>query len=359
MPQRTGSATLPLHGGRAPRWLFDRMRQLAPAIAEVIVLEHGRSVFLQRLSDPYWFQAFGCVLGFDWHSSGVTTTVCGALKEGLAPRANDLGIFVAGGKGKVSRRTPSELMTFGERLGMDGERLAYNSRMAAKVDSAAVQDGFGIYHHSFFLTTEGEWAVVQQGMRDNDGTARRYHWLGSQVKDFVNEPHAAIASDGQTQKVLNMVATESSPARAASTEFARQEPRVIDREIARVITMALPSRHWVDIKRDVNPAHLRKVLVATYEASPQNFEQLLAVPGVGPKAVRALALVADVVYGSPASMRDPARFSFAHGGKDGHPYPVNRAVYDHSVDWLRDAVNKARIGHSDKLSALKRLAEWK
>ena len=358
MPQRTGSATLPLHGGKAPRWLFDRMSQLAPAIAEIIILEHGRSTFLQRLSDPYWFQAFGCVLGFDWHSSGVTTTVCGALKEGLAPRAHELGIFVAGGKGKVSRRTPSELMTYGERLGMDGARLAYNSRMAAKVDSAAVQDGFGIYHHSFFLTIEGEWSVVQQGMRGNDGTARRYHWLGSQVKDFVNEPHTAIASDAQGQPVLNMVAAESSQARSASTEFARQEPRVIDREIARVITMALPSRHWVDIKQDVNPAHLRKVLVSTYEASPQNFEQVLAVPGVGPKAVRALALVADVVYGSPASMRDPARFSFAHGGKDGHPYPVNREVYDHSVDWLRDAVNKARIGHSDRLKALKRLADW-
>src|SRR5687767_243279 len=358
MPQRTGSATLPLHGGKAPRWLFDRMAQLAPAIAEIIILEHGRSTFLQRLSDPYWFQAFGCVLGFDWHSSGVTTTVCGALKEGLAPRERELGIFVAGGKGKVSRRTPAELIAYGDRLGMDGARLAYNSRMAAKVDSAAVQDGFGIYHHSFFLTIEGEWSVVQQGMRGNDGTARRYHWLGSQVKDFVNEPHSAIASDAQGQPVLNMVASESSHARSASTEFARQEPRVIDREIARVITMALPSRHWVDIKQDVNPAHLRKVLVSTYEASPQNFEQVLAVPGVGPKAVRALALVADVVYGSPASMRDPARFSFAHGGKDGHPYPVNREVYDHSVDWLRHAVNKARIGHSDRLKALQRLADW-
>ena len=358
MPQRTGSATLPLHGGKAPRWLFDRMKQLAPEIAEVMIIEHGLSIFLERLSDPYWFQAFGCVLGFDWHSSGVTTTVCGALKEGLAPRADDLGIFVAGGKGKVSRRTPFELATFGARLGLDGDRLGYNSRMAAKVDSAAVQDGFGIYHHSFFLTRDGEWAVVQQGMRDNDGTARRYHWLGSQVKDFVNEPHTAIASDAQSQTVLNMVAAESSEARAASTEFARQEPRVIGREIARVITMALPTRHWVDIEKDVNPAHLQKILVSTYEASPKNYEQLLAVPGVGPKAVRALALVADVVYGSPASMRDPARFSFAHGGKDGHPYPVNRAVYDHSVEWLREAVSKARIGHSDRLQALKRLADW-
>jgi hypothetical protein len=175
MPQRTGSATLPLHGGKAPRWLFDRMAQLAPAIAEVIVLEHGRSEFLKRLCDPYWFQAFGCVLGFDWHSSGVTTTVCGALKEGLARRGGELGIFVAGGKGKVSRRTPSELIEYGARAGIDGARLAYNSRMAAKVDSAAIQDGFGIYHHSFFVSSEGEWAVVQQGMRGNEGTARRYH----------------------------------------------------------------------------------------------------------------------------------------------------------------------------------------
>lgn len=358
MPQRTGSATLPLHGGRAPRWLFDRMSQLAPAIAEVIVLEQGRAEFLKRLSDPFWFQAFGCVLGFDWHSSGVTTTVCGALKEGLSHRSNELGIFVAGGKGKASRLTPSELIRYGDRLGMNGERLAYNSRMAAKVDSAAVQDGFGIYHHSFFLTSEGEWAVVQQGMRDADGTARRYHWLGSQVRDFVNEPHAAVASDAKADTVLNMVAEDSSKARDASAEFARQEPHHIDREIARVITMALPSRHWVDIKRDVNPAHLRKVLLSTYEAHPQNFEQLLSLPGVGPKAIRALALVADVVYGSPASMRDPARFSFAHGGKDGHPYPVNRVVYDGSVDWLKDAVSKAKIGQTEKLSALKRLSDW-
>jgi hypothetical protein len=251
-----------------------------------------------------------------------------------------------------------ELIEYGQRLGLDGARLAYNSRMAAKVDSAAVQDGFGIYHHSFFLSSEGEWAVVQQGMRDKDATARRYHWLGSQLKDFVDEPHAAVASDARGESVLNMVAAESSAARNASAEFSRQGPRIVDREIARVITMALPSRHWVDIRKDVNPAHLRKVLLSTYEANPQSFEALLAVPGVGPKAVRALALVADVVYGAPASMRDPARFSFAHGGKDGHPYPVNRDVYDHSVDWLREAVNKAKIGHTDRLKALKRLAEF-
>ena len=359
MPQRTGSATLPLHTGRAPAWLFGRMARLAPEIVEAIVLAHGRSAFLERLSDPHWFQAFGCVLGFDWHSSGVTTTVCGALKEGLAPRATDLGLYVAGGKGKTSRQTPNELQEFGARLGMDGDRLAYNSRMAAKVDSAAVQDGFDIYHHSFFLSSDGEWAVVQQGMREHDGNARRYHWLGSRVSDFVNEPHAAIASDAQEQMVLNLVAAESADSRTASAEFARLEPRLVDREIARVITLALPSRHWVDVQKDINPAHLRKVLLSTYEAAPQNFEEMLAVPGVGAKAVRALALVAEVVYGSPASVKDPARFSFAHGGKDGHPYPVNRDVYDHSVEWLREAVSKAKIGRSEQLHALQRLADWR
>jgi uncharacterized protein len=359
MPQRTGSATLPLHSGRAPAWLFGRMTKLAPEIVEAIVLEHGRHAFLERLSDPRWFQAFGCVLGFDWHSSGVTTTVCGALKEGLAPRAADLGLYVAGGKGRTSRETPNELQAIGATLGMDGARLAYNSRMAAKVDSAAVQDGFGIYHHSFFLSSDGEWAVVQQGMREGDGTARRYHWLGSRVSDFVNEPHAAIASEATEQTVLNLVASESANSRAASAEFARLEPRLVDREIARVITLALPDRHWVDIEKDINPAHLRKVLLSTYEANPRNFEELLAVPGVGAKAVRALAMVAEVVYGAPASMRDPARFSFAHGGKDGHPYPVNRDVYDHSVEWLREAVGKAKIGRSEQLDALKRLADWR
>lgn len=331
------------------------MAKLAPEIVEAMVIAHGRRVFLERLTDPYWFQAFGCVIGFDWHSSGVTTTVCGALKQGLADRAGALGIYVAGGKGKTSRQTPAELLRIGAELGVDGVRLAYNSRMAAKVDSAAVQDGFGIYHHSFFYSVDGEWAVVQQGMRAHDSSARRYHWLGSLVRDFVNEPHAAIASDEREQLVLNMVAGESVEARVRSTEFARVEPKVVDREIAKVITLALPNRHWVDLRKDINPAHLRKVLLSTYEAAPQTYEELLSLPGVGPKTVRALALVSEVVYGAPASLRDPARFSFAHGGKDGHPYPVNRVVYDESISWLRDAVAKARIGRTDKLDAMKRL----
>ena len=355
MAKRTGSASLPLHGGKAPRYLFERMRVLAPAIVEAIVVEHGRNALLERLSDPYWFQAFGCVLGFDWHSSGVTTTVCGALKDGLRDRQNELGIYVAGGKGKASLQTPRELVEYGGKLGLDGDGLAYNSRLSAKVDSAAVQDGFGIYHHSFFVTAEGEWAVVQQGMREHDSMARRYHWLGSKVSDFVCEPHAAICSDRQEQTVLNLVAAESAGTRDASTQFAREEPHRVDREIAKIITMALPSRHWVDIEKDINPVHLRKVLLSTYQSAPQDFESLLALKGVGPKALRALALVSEVVYGAPASLRDPARFSFAHGGKDGHPYPVDRATYDHTADWLRDALGKAKLGHTDRLHALRRL----
>jgi uncharacterized protein len=358
MSRRTGSANLPLHGGRAPAYLFSRMKQLAPEIVQLIVQEHGRDAFLQRISDPFWFQAFGCVLGFDWHSSGVTTTVCGALKEGLAPRSDELGIYVAGGKGKTSLRTPTELHVIGEHLGIDGDALAYNSRMAAKVDSAAVQDGFGIYHHTFVVTKESKWAVVQQGMRAHEGIARRYHWLGERVDDFVCEPHAAVASDVREQTVLNFVAQESTPARGAVTALARETPARVDQEIARIITMQLPMRHWVDIKRDINPAHLRKVMITTYEAAPANFEALLALKGVGPAALRALALVAEVVHGTPTSLRDPARFSFAHGGKDGHPFPVDRATYDHSIDWLREATARAKIGDSERVRALKRLAAW-
>jgi uncharacterized protein len=355
--RRTGTADLPLHGGKAPKWLFDRMKQLAPAVVEAIVIEQGPAAVLDRLSDPHWFQAFGCVLGFDWHSSGVTTTVCGALKEGLAGREADTGIWVAGGKGKTSLKTPHELAAIGARTGLDGSRLAYTSRMAAKVDGAAVQDGFNIYQHSFFVTTAGEWAVVQQGMRDADGSARRYHWLGSRVTDLVCEPHAAVASDAQQQTVLNLVAQESAPTRAASTSFAAEEPSRTAREIARAISLELPRRHWVDIERDINPRHLKTVLLSTYEAGPTNFEELLAVKGVGPAALRALSLISELVYGAPASTRDPARFSFAHGGKDGFPFPVDRTTYDTSIDWLRTAVQRARIGEGDRAAALKRLGD--
>src|SRR5688500_8636693 len=340
--RRTGTADLPLHTGRAPAWLFERMRQLAPAIVEAIVLEHGPAAVLERLSDPHWFQALGCVLGFDWHSSGVTTTVCGALKDGLAGRETDTGIFVAGGKGRTSLRTPAELQQIGARTGLDGERLAYTSRITAKIDSAAVQDGFAIYQHSFFVTAAGEWAVVQQGMRDSDGSARRYHWLGSRVADLVSEPHAAIASDARAQLALNFVAHESAGARSAATAFASEAPERTRREIARAISLELPRRHWIDIERDINPRHLHSVLLDTYEVAPAGFEQLLAVKGVGPAALRGLALISELLYGAPASTRDPARFSFAHGGKDGIPFPVDRGTYDASITVLHDAVARAR-----------------
>lgn len=358
MSRRTGTADLPLHTGRAPAWLFDRMKQLARAIVETIVADRGPAAVLEKLSDPHWFQAFGCVLGFDWHSSGVTTTVCGALKEGLAGREADTGIHVAGGKGKASRKTPQELIEIGARTGLDGEKLAYTSRMTAKVDSAAVQDGFDLYHHCCFVADGGDWAIVQQGMRDSDGSARRYHWLGSRVDDFVNEPHAAVASDAQSQTVLNLVAAESDATRTASTQFAAEEPQRAAKEIARAITLELPRRHWVDIERDINPRHLKTVLLGTYEAAPADFEALLAVKGVGPATLRALSLISELLYGAPASTRDPARYSFAHGGKDGFPFPVDRTTYDGSIDYLRDALGRARIGNADRLNALRRLAQW-
>lgn len=358
MARRTGTATLPLHTGRAPRWLFQRMAALARVITEAIIIEHGPSAFLRRLSDPYWFQAFGSVLGFDWHSSGVTTTVCGALKVGLAGAEADTSIYVAGGKGAASRRTPSELARIADGLGLDGDALIYSSRMSAKVDSAAVQDGYQIYHHSFFVSSAGEWAVVQQGMSDADRSARRYHWHSPRVSDFVCEPHAAICSQHRRQLVLNLVAAGADGTRSVVTDLARDRPETVQREAGKILTMELPRRHHIDLRRDVAPRNLRKVLLATYDAQPASFEALLALPGVGAKTLRALTLIAELAHGAPASFEDPARFSFAHGGKDGFPYPVDRDEYDRSVQWLRDAVSRARLGRSERVQALRRLARW-
>ncbi|UCC49439.1 MAG: DUF763 domain-containing protein [Gemmatimonadota bacterium] len=358
MARRTGTATLPLHSGRAPRWLFQRMTVLARSLTETIVIEHGPAAFQQRLTDPFWYQAFCWELGFDWHSSGVTTTVCGALKAGLAGTEADTSIYVAGGKGATSRRTPDELRARAARLGIDGARLVYASRMSAKVDSAAVQDGHQIYHHSFFFTPAGDWAVVQQGMHEAARSARRYHWLGERVSDFVCEPHMAICCERREQSVLNLVAAESAGARSAAAAVARERPERVQREVGKILTLELPARHHVDIRRDVNPRNLGRVLLTTYEAQPVHFEALLALKGVGAKTLRALALIAELAHGQPASYRDPARFSFAHGGKDGHPYPVDRESYDRSIEWLRDAVSRARVGHSERLHALRRLTQW-
>jgi hypothetical protein len=345
---------LPLHYGAAPRWLFQRMTRLARQVTLVIVEEFGPHEVLAKLSDPLWFQAFGCVLGFDWHSSGVTTTVCGALKEGLRGLEKDSGLFVAGGKGKTSRKTPQELELFGDRFGFEPAGLVYASRMAAKVDSAALQDGYQLYHHTFVFSGDGAWTVIQQGMNETTRWARRYHWLSSAVDDFVCEPHKAICSDGRGV-VLNMVAEESDRCRDLSAELAGQNPDKLVGELKRLQTLELPQRHHLEVS-DIHPDKLAKIFLKTYERQPEDFERLLGMEGVGAKTIRALALVSELVYGAKASVRDPARFSFAHGGKDGHPYPVDRRTYDRSIEALRSAVERAKLGQREKLEALRRLA---
>ena len=354
---RTGTATLPLHGGKAPAWLFSRMRLLAREVTLAIACEYGPREILVRLSDPAWFQAFGSVLGFDWHSSGVTTTVCGALKDGLKGLEHECGLIVAGGKGGVSRKTPGEIeaaAAAGTLAGPPG-RLVYASKMAAKVDSAGLQDGYQIYPHSFFFTSDGSWAVVQQGMNDANGMARRYHWLSDSVSDFVVEPHQAIASQAPGTGVLNLVARVSVPAQVTVTELSHEPPERVAGHLVRLKSLTMPRRHEVELS-DIRPENLRKAFESTYERQAEDFETLLSLPGVGPKTVRALALIAELVYDTPASRSDPALFSYAHGGKDGFPYPVDRPLYDRNIEMLRTAVAQAKIGQSERLDALKRLA---
>ncbi len=354
---RTGIANLPLHGGKAPAWLFQRMSKLAREVCIVIVEEFGPEEMLRRLSDPYWFQAFGCALGFDWHSSGLTTTTCGALKEGLRGIENDLGFFVAGGKGGTSRQTPAEIESCGHLITADPAELVYASRMVAKVDTAALQDGYSLYHHTFVFTRNGHWAVIQQGMNETTRYARRYHWLGEKVTDFVCEPHAAICSE-KTGACLNLVAEESAPARKTIAGIAAEEkPEKTLTEIARIKSLNLPARHYLKVE-DIHPERLGKTLLAAYERAPGGFEELLSLPGVGPKTIRALSLLSELVYGAPPSFSDPARFSFAHGGKDGIPYPVDRRTYDQSIELLRKAVGRSRIEGSEKRRAIARLDGW-
>jgi len=351
---RSGIAELPLHWGSAPRWLFERMRKLSRAMTEIIIGEYGTDEFLQRISDPVWFQSLGCVLGFDWHSSGLTTTLCGALKEGLKDLEKDYGIFVAGGKGRTSRKTPNEIILASERLSFNPDDMVYASRMSAKVDSCALQDGYQIYHHAFFGTKDGKWAVVQQGMNTETRWARRYHWLSLDLSDFVNEPHKAIVSDSKGI-VLNMVAKESELARKTTALVAMNKPENSLKELKRIKKIRLPEHHPVLVS-DINPKRLEKTLLKTYENQPGNFTSLLEITGVGPKTIRALALISEVVYGAKSSFDDPVSYSFAHGGKDGYPYPINRDHYDQSIAILEKAIQNAKVGQNDKIQVLKRLA---
>ncbi len=354
---KTGVAHLPLHGGKAPRWLFERMKKLARQITLMIVEEYGPREMLERLSDPFWFQAFGCVLGFDWHSSGLTTTVGGALKEGLRGIEKETGFFVGGGKGAVSRKTPLEIESWCQKLALDPAPLVYASRMSAKVDSAALQDGFQLYHHNFFFTDDGQWCVVQQGMNGETRYARRYHWQGRADLDFACEPHSAVCSDFRGS-VLNLVAREGRDCREASVRLACDVPARVVPEIRKCEELFLPSRHEIRVPLDIDPKRLYRVLLKTYECQPRNFEALLGMEGVGAKTLRALSLISELVHGARPSFRDPVRYSFAHGGKDGHPYPVDREVYDRSIRILKTALDKARLEHSERLAAFKRLALW-
>jgi hypothetical protein len=355
MGTRTGYASLPLHGGKAPAWLFSRMVLLSREILAHLVEEYGTREVLRRLSDPFWFQAFGCVLGFDWHSSGVTTTVCGAVKESLRDTGAEWGLFAAGGKGAASRKSPLQITAACEHLGRDPDALVHASRTAAKVDSAAVQDGYQLYHHVFLFTATGDWCVVQQGMNDATSTARRYHWLSEHVASFVNEPHEAVCCD-ETGATLNLVAAESSDVRSASTELACRPPEETIEAVQSLPDLRLPSRHMLFPEMDVDSRYLSKILLRTYERAPENFETLLGIEGVGPRTLRALALASELIYGTAASTRDPARFAFAHGGKDGIPFPVDRTTYDTTIAVLSRAVDRARIDRSERVKALKRLA---
>jgi hypothetical protein len=362
---RTGITNLPLHGGKAPYWLFEKMKRLSREIMLFISSEFGPEEFLNKIADPIWFQALGCVLGFDWHSSGVTTTVCGAIKEASKGIENDIGFYIAGGKGGTSRKTPLEIMAAAEKESKDFENLVYSSKIVAKVDSTALQDGYQLYHHCFLFTKDGKkWAVIQQGMNEDTKYARRYQWLSDKVDSFICEPHNAISCD-VTSEVLNLVAFESQKAQEIITQISEQKPEKTIKEIQKINNyideikqkniITYPKRHYIKTS-DIELNRLSKIFQSTYERKPENFEKLIAMPGVGPKTVRSLALISELIYSTPYSIKDPVRFSFAHGGKDGIPYPVDKETYNKSIDILHNALKESKIGLNDKVNAIKRLA---
>lgn len=363
--KRVGLAELPLHGGRCPPWLFGHMKHLGGAIADLIVQEYGKQEFLSRMADPFFFQAFGCTLGFDWHSSGLTTTVCGALKEAIRPE--EFGIGVCGGKGKVSKQTQDEIQQLADVFSLSSQKvesLKYASRMTAKVDNCCVQDGYQLYHHCFIMSEHGDWTVVQQGMQGR--LARRYHWLSEGVLSFVEEPHSGIASDRRERSVLDMTAHESEEARKTSLDLVRDDPNrfavlaheadqlSLDAYLSRsrqVSTLVMPAHHAI---RELSERTI-EALRRAYEFQPENYEELVSIHGIGPKAVRALALVSELIYGAAPSWKDPARYSFAHGGKDGIPYPVDKGTYQRTIETIETATHAAKLGQDEKVNAIKRL----
>ena len=375
MARRAGSADLPLHNGRVPAWLGQRMARLGAVITEAIVHHYGRDEFLRRLAHPFWFQSFGAVMGMDWHSSGITTSVIGALKRGLGPLSGELGIHVCGGRGRHSRRTPEELVAIGDRIGFDGAALAKASRLVAKVDSAAVQDGFDLYLHGFIVGDDGHWVVVQQGMNGESRQARRYHWLSQDLKSFVEAPHQAIDGIAQGQ-IVNLTDRRAAASRHGQLDLLRDlGPDGIAREVAALAAKAsaatapAPAPAQAMLPHLVMPAHhdvrsgdvmirrLHGALAAAADRGPRDFAELLLVPGVGARTVRSLALVAEVIHGAPCRFADPARFSLAHGGKDRHPFPVPTKVYDKTIEVMKAAIAKAKLGNDERLDAIRRLDE--
>jgi hypothetical protein len=345
------TADLPLHYGRVPPWLAERMMKLGGAITEAIMLEYGKPEILKRLSDPLWFQAFGCVLGMDWHSSGITTSVMGALKRAINPRSKELGLYICGGRGKHSRETPAELLKVAGHTGLNGDALVRSSRLAAKVDNTAIQDGFQLYLHNFIVTSEGEWAIVQQGLNDASGMARRYHWHSTQFQSYLDNPHAGVTGENQGL-ILNLADAKASITRAGIVKIGEESPEKMMSEIRSIV---MPRHHEV-MASDVNMKRLGAILTLAHEKELRNFESLLLLEGVGPRAIQSLTLVSEVIYGTPSRFTDPARFSFAHGGKDGHPFPVPLKVYDETINVLKTSVEKAKIGSSDKQKAIQQLS---
>lgn len=350
--KRSGTADLALWGGGIPPWLFDRMVKLTLPVVESIVLQQGRTAFLSKLSDPFWFQSFGAVIGMDWNSSGVTTAVMRALKQALNPSAHELGIYVCGGKGKKSRETPNELLRIGDKTGLNGDYFAQCSKLSAKVDNTAVQDGFQLYLHSFVLSADGDWSVVQQGMEGERGLARRYHWHSENVKSFVEEPHAAVCGENQGQ-ILNLVDRNAKATQQAILEITKEKPAKLLTEIPR---MKLPT--YCDLKeKDVDLKRLGSILWLAQETETTDFADLLLLKGLGPRTLQSLTLVSEVIHGTPSRFSDPARFAFAHGGKNSKPFPVPTKIYDETIEVLKNAVEKAKIGDNDKSKAIQKLTQ--